>query len=200
MKCPYCIKVCKHCKERIGEARLLVAYGGNFVKGKGKYGFNCWCKECMKVYKQSDKGKESDAKAYAKFRQNNPEYMKQYYKDNPDVFFNNNNKRRSREENQGGGITKEQWVDMMNFFEWRCAYSGETLSKQTRSIDHIIPLAKGGLNEPWNCVPMTKSYNSSKQTSNIDEWYITQDFYSEERLNKIYEWQEYAYNKYYEEQ
>ena len=29
------------------------------------------------------------------------------------------------------------------------------------------------------------------------EWYKQQDFFSEERLIKIREWQEYAYNKYY---
>ena len=47
MKCPFCIKVCTKCKERIGEARILVAYGGNFVKHKnGKYGFKSECKEC----------------------------------------------------------------------------------------------------------------------------------------------------------
>ena len=30
----------------------------------------------------------------------------------------------------------------------------------------------------------------------MEEWYIKQDFYSEERLNKIYEWIEYAKSKY----
>ena len=153
--------------------------------------------EYMKQYYNDNK--EHYKEHHKQWNKDNPEYFKQYYKDNPEVFFNYRNKRRSREENQGRGITKEQWLDMMNFFEWRCAYSGETLSEETRSIDHIIPLAKEGLNEPWNCVPMVKYYNISKNASNINEWYITQNFYSEERLNKIYEWQEYAYNKYYED-
>ena len=43
---------------------------------------------------------------------------------------------------------------------------------------------------------MNKPYNSSKQDKDMEEWYQEQDFYSEERLQKIYEWQEYAYNKY----
>lgn len=29
----------------------------------------------------------------------------------------------------------------------------------------------------------------------MEEWYQQQEYYSEERLNKIYEWQEYAKNK-----
>lgn len=255
MKCPYCIKVCKHCKERIGEARLLVAYKGNFTKSKtGKYGLRSKCKDCVKEYDKIQKKKyyeenrnkireykkqhydehrddileksrqyhqehrderlqkskeyyeahrdellEKQKQWYQEHRDELLEYNKQWREDNPERVFYYNNKRRSLEENQGRGITKEQWLDMMNFFEWECAYSGETLSEENRSIDHIIALNNGGLNEPWNCVPMLKSYNISKYTSDINEWYLAQDFYSEERLNKIYEWQEYAYNKYYEE-
>lgn len=213
MKCPFCIKVCSKCK------RILVAYEGNFTKHKTcKYGFESRCKECRKEYNKSDKGKEVNAKAQAKYqksdkgkqaqakywksdkgKQTNAKGQAKHYENNPELYFNRRNKRRQLEENQGRGITNEQWLDMMDFFEWKCAYSGEILSKETRSIDHIIALTKGGLNEPWNCVPMLKSYNKRKQAKDINEWYITQHFYSEERLNKIYEWQEYAYNKYYEE-
>ena len=87
---------------------------------------------------------------------------------------------------------------MMNFFEWKCAYSDIYIggkNQNIRSIDHIIALDNGGLNEIWNCIPMYRPYNSSKNTKDMLEWYQQQDFYSEERLQKIYEWQEYAYNK-----
>ena len=87
------------------------------------------------------------------------------------------------------------WLEAMNFFNWTGAYSGITLTKDNRSIDHIIPLDNGGLNEPWNCVPMEKSLNSSKNKKDMLTWYKEQEFYSEERLAKIYEWQEYAFNK-----
>ena len=85
---------------------------------------------------------------------------------------------------------------MMEFFDWKCAYSGVVLSKNNRSVDHITSLNKGGEHEIWNCVPMLINYNSSKQNKDMFEWYIEQDFFSEERLNKIYEWIEYAKNKY----
>ena len=110
-------------------------------------------------------------------------------------MFNGHNKRRQREEEQGRGITVEQWKEMFDFFGWRCAYSGIQLNKDNRSIDHIIPLNNGGLNEPWNCVPMYSNYNYSKQTSDMLDWYTQQEYYSEERLNKIYKWIEYAKNK-----
>ena len=121
--------------------------------------------------------------------------IKEWRENNPDKVFNYANKRRSIEENQGDGISKDQWLEMMKFFDWRCAYSGIMLNKDNRSIDHVVALNNGGLNEIWNCVPMYMPYNTSKHTRDMLEWYTQQEYFSEERLNKIYEWIEYAKNK-----
>ena len=154
-------------------------------------------------------------KYYEESREEILEYHKQYYADNKKeiaeyhkqynqtprgqaVRFNGRNKRRNKKQAQGNGITTTQWIEMMNFFEWKCAYSDIYIgckNQNIRSIDHIIALDNGGLNEIWNCIPMYRPYNSSKNTKDMLEWYQQQDFYSEERLQKIYEWQEYAYNK-----
>lgn len=126
------------------------------------------------------------------------EKNKQYRENNPHILLNNDNKRRQLEENQGRGITKEQWYEMMCFFDWECAYSGEYLGgsgRDKRSVDHIIPLINMGENEPWNCVPMYINYNNSKRESDMLEWYIQQPYYSEERLIKIYAWCKYAFDK-----
>ena len=106
-------------------------------------------------------------------------------------------RRRIREKYQGNGITKEQWLEMMKYFDWKCAYSGEYIggNGEHRTIDHIIPLASGGEHEIWNLVPMYDSYNFSKYYKDMLTWYKEQPFFSEERLNKIYTWQEYAFNK-----
>ena len=142
---------------------------------------------------------ECEKKRGKKYYSEHKEHYKQYRNENPDKIFNNQNKRRGREENQGNGISSEQWYEMMIFFDFRCAYSGEYLgnekNKSIRSIDHIIPLNKGGEHEVWNCVPMYINYNKSKQTKDMLEWYMEQPFFSEERLQKIYEWQDYAKNK-----
>ena len=47
----------------------------------------------------------------------------------------------------------------------------------------------------WNCVPMTRSLNSSKQDKDMLEWYEEQECYDPSRLQKIYDWQEYARKK-----
>ena len=128
------------------------------------------------------------------------ERQKQYYKNNPHMLINQNNKRRQLEEEQGRGITKEQWYEMMEFFNWCCAYSGEYIGgdSKNRTIDHIVPLSEGGLNEPWNCIPCYDNYNFKKGTKDIEQWYKQQPFYSEERLIKIYAWCKYAYEKWSE--
>ena len=137
---------------------------------------------------------------YDEHKKEEQERNKQYYQSPQGqvALFNARNKRRQKEKQQGRGLTSEQWQEMMYFFNWECAYSGTYIGgaiNENRTIDHIIALDNGGLNEPWNCIPMYKPYNSSKWKHDMLEWYQQQPFFSEERLAKIYEWQEYAYNK-----
>ena len=132
---------------------------------------------------------------YEEHKKEISEYKKKYRKDNPEKFFNHFNNRRLKEENQGNGINREQWFEMMEFFNWGCAYSGIQLTKENRSIDHIVALDNGGEHEIWNLVPCYLNYNSSKREKNMLEWYLEQPFFSIERLTKIYEWRIYAYEK-----
>ena len=185
MNITYVFKKCTKC----GEIKL--ATSDNFNKNKkGKYGLRSRCKECVKQYRENNKDK---IKEYQK------EYQKEYRQSEKGKLsaFNSSNKRRLREKNQGNGLTKEQWLEMMKFFNWTCAYSGECIggNSKKRSIDHIIPLSKCGENEVWNCVPMLRSLNSSKRDKDMLSWYKEQSFYNKWRLNKIQKWQEYAYDK-----
>ena len=159
-----------------------------------------------KEYYQQNKEKfaQYNAEHKEQRRQNRKEHKEYYveyfknYSKTPQgqvVMFNIQGRRRQREEQQGNGITKDQWLEMMKFFDFKCAYSGITLNTNNRSIDHIVPLAKGGAHEVWNCVPMNKSLNKSKKDKDIEEWYPQQDFYDEDRVDKINEWHKYAYNK-----
>lgn len=205
-ECPDGYKKCSKC------GRILEANTDNFYKCKnGKYGLNGTCRECKRIYNRKyDKGRKEQRREnqrkhreyyieyYKKYRAEHKEYFKKYNKtpQGQVIIFNGHSKRRQREEQQGNGITKEQCLEMMNFFDWKCAYSGKLVNtSKNRSIDHIVPLVKEGEHEIWNCVPMYKPYNSSKHDKDIEEWYPQQDYYNEDRLTKINEWKEYAYNK-----
>lgn len=154
--------------------------------------------EKQKKYREKHKEKilEYQRKYDAEHKDERRKYYKEYLKTTQGqvVEFNRHCRRRKREQ-QGDGVTKEQWLEMMKFFGFKCAYSGITLNVDNRTIDHIEPLVKGGAHEIWNCVPMDRSLNSSKCDSDIEEWYPQQDFYDEDKLNKINEWRKYSYNK-----
>ncbi len=212
-ECPDGYKKCTKC------GRVLLANSDNFGKNKGgKYGLQSQCKDCYNAnnrdyYKENIKKERARSKKYneahreeireqqrkydAEHREEKRKRYKEYYKtpQGQIVAFNGRIKRRQKEEQQGDGVTKEQWLEMMKYFEFKCAYSGITLNTNNRSIDHIVPLAKGGAHEIWNCVPMDRGLNCGKRDKDLEEWYPQQDFYNEDRLNKIKEWHKYAYNK-----
>ena len=183
----------KYHKEHKEERRKYYKkqYNENKEKRKG------YVKKYNDAHKEQKR--EYDKKYHKEHKEEIVEKRKIYYKtpQGQVAIFNGNIRRRQKEGQQGNGITKDQWLEMMKFFEWKCAYSGKYIggNDNNRTIDHIIPLAKNGEHEVWNLVPMYKPYNSSKHDSDMKEWYIQQDFYNEDRLNKIYKWQEYAYNK-----
>ena len=158
--------------------------------------------ECQKQYREANRDRKAEYdKQYRKVNRERIAEREKQYKQSPQgqvVAFNAHQKRRAKEE-QGTGVTKDQWLEMMSFFDWKCAYSGEYLGGSNnsfnRTIDHIVPLNSNGDNMIWNCVPMLRSLNSSKCAKDMLEWYKEQSFYSEARLTKIYEWQEYARKK-----
>ena len=147
--------------------------------------------------------KEYGKQYYEENKENLKEYRKQYNKEyrktqkGKEKCKNNSNKYKNRLKSQGKGITTKQYKEMMNFFDWKCAYSNIPYEKYAIHKDYILPVAKGGLNEIWNIAPMYKNYNSSKlDRLDVLNWYKEQEYFSEERLAKIVEWQQYAYDKY----
>lgn len=96
-------------------------------------------------------------------------------------------KRRALILKNGGIFTKEEVFEALAFFDYKCAYTGEPL-EDSYNLDHIVALTKGGTNYIWNIVPCNKSPNSSKNNSEMEEWYRKQPYFLEERLQKIYEW------------
>lgn len=95
-----------------------------------------------------------------------------------------------------GEYTDEQLNECLEFFEYKCAYSGEPLRDKVISKDHIIPLTKNGVNYIWNIAPTLIEINSSKSDNLLEDWYCKQPYFSRERLFKIYKWIEYSKDKY----
>jgi len=75
-----------------------------------------------------------------------------------------------------------------------CIFCG---TKEKLTIEHLIPLSKGGTNEIHNLFPSCKRCNSSKHTSDWLEWYRKQIFYSIEKENRIFKLSNYNENESY---
>ncbi len=62
----------------------------------------------------------------------------------------------------GDNLTFEEWQSVLVRFGGRCAYCG---SPNANTMDHVVPISKGGLHTLLNVVPACKSCNSSKKAS-----------------------------------
>lgn len=79
--------------------------------------------------------------------------------------------------------TPDQVKYLVATFNSCCAYCG--IKSERLSIDHFIPLSKGGTETISNLVPACIQCNSSKHNYDAKEWYKKQSFYSYKRWRKI---------------
>ena len=157
-------------------------------------------KERKKEYYQKNKEKwqKYNEERYKIRREEALKQKHEYYLKNKESIIARNQVRRARMNSVIGEFSDEQIQECVDFFGNVCAYSGDSFTRERSnwlSMDHIIPITKNGTNYIWNIVPTTFGHNSSKGTKDMLEWYQKQEFYSEERLQRILEWQEYAYQK-----
>jgi 5-methylcytosine-specific restriction endonuclease McrA len=55
------------------------------------------------------------------------------------------------------------WVWLCNRLEYKCQLCFKTFEFSQLTVDHWIPISKGGDNDEWNIQPACKSCNSKKQ-------------------------------------
>lgn len=73
---------------------------------------------------------------------------------------------RARKRGAGGSHTTAEWEALVKYYEGRCLCCGRDDVKLT--IDHIVPVSKGGSNNIDNIQPLCFSCNASKQAKIID--------------------------------
>ena len=74
-------------------------------------------------------------------------------------------KRRTKLAGNGGDYTLQAWADLCVKFGNRCLCCGKMLAL---TVDHVIPVIKGGSNNIGNLQPLCKSCNSKKNAKVID--------------------------------
>lgn len=155
----------------------------DFAKDRSrKDGLHPYCKDCKNSYKlrrppRPKMSKEElaarandRAKAwYANNRERGIERTRQWRKKNkpdrrPEVHRRNALKRAA-----AGSFSKEDILFILTLQNFLCRYCGIDISLKY-SIDHIIPLSRGGTNWPWNIALACPRCNFSKGPKLPDEF------------------------------
>lgn len=88
--------------------------------------------------------------------------LKYQHSDKGRMVDKNCKHRRRTQEQNGPGITNQQWNELLREYNFRCAYCG---IQTNMTIDHVIPLSKGGKHSIENIVPACAGCNSHKCAS-----------------------------------
>ena len=100
----------------------------------------------------------------AKRNEYNREYRQLYPEKNAQHF----NNRRARKQQAGGSFTSKEWRKLCARYNFTCLCCGKREPKISLTVDHVVPLSKGGTNFIDNIQPLCISCNTSKGTRAID--------------------------------
>ena len=104
-----------------------------------------------------------------RWREANREYLRAkgraYAKANADRYRAAWHRRRARIRSIGGGYTTAEWEALCAKYGHRCLRCGKS---RRLTVDHVLPLSKGGGNVIGNLQPLCRSCNCSKGTRHID--------------------------------
>lgn len=127
---------------------------------------------CSKHYERSPERRET-ANRLARLRYSKdptPKKLsaKQWQASNPERVRIKNANRRAREAEAEGFFTESEWGYVLETWDNLCAFCG--IGDEPMTIEHWIPLSRGGTNWVENLAPACTSCNSSKNDSKVDEW------------------------------
>jgi 5-methylcytosine-specific restriction endonuclease McrA len=120
-------------------------------------------------YRKSIKGKLSEKRyLYSKKGKLSVSIRcKIYRKTHPEKVAHYKRIRRERLKHILKTLTFKEWELILKLFDYRCVYCNKT-GKLT--LDHVIPISRGGEHTKYNVVPACKSCNSKKHNKMPKEW------------------------------
>lgn len=126
-------------------------------------------RERRKKYYQANK--EKCRNIFRSWQSNNRDhrnsYAREWRKNNPEkVRLTNQRIRAKRKLVIVNDFTEQQWQELKLLYNYCCAYCGEQVAL---TIDHVVPLSRGGQNTLNNIVPACGKCNRKKYNRTPDE-------------------------------
>ncbi len=84
-------------------------------------------------------------------------------------FFEADEEHIRRERQKARDLRRSQWWKN-RIGRGQCHYCGRKVAPAELTLDHIVPLVRGGRSTKGNCVPACKECNSRKQAMLPIEW------------------------------
>lgn len=75
---------------------------------------------------------------------------------------------RANKDGDGGEFTAGQWAGLRSATDYTCLRCGKKEPEISLTVDHIIPISKGGSSEISNIQPLCGPCNAAKQTDSTD--------------------------------
>ncbi len=104
---------------------------------------------------------------YEKKRRENPEKYRGYNKTYEGRNKGRNSARRAKRRDAEGSFTESDLLRRFEYHGNRCIYCKST---ENLTVEHMIPLSRGGTNWPANLAPACRSCNCSKNNKTITEY------------------------------
>ena len=76
---------------------------------------------------------------------------------------------------------------ILEAWSWRCAYCQRELQQQA-TLDHVVPLSRGGPTSRGNLVAACPHCNGDKSDQHLEVWFRQQSFYCQQREQLIWWW------------
>ena len=180
--------ICKECKYERSERKYKHSVQSPEQREK--------IKKYMKEYYKNHKNKEAYKKSKKKWQEENKEKFREsksrWRKEHRERCNTMNQKCLAKKRRLPSTLTIEQWEEIKQHFNNRCAYCGKELPLEQ---EHFIPLIKGGEYTANNIVCACRGCNSSKRSKDFKEWYSKYKYYSKEREKAILDFLGYKNNK-----
>lgn len=107
-------------------------------------------------------------RANERYREHNTKYNRQYRQLHPEKSAQHFNNRRARIQQASGSFTSKEWKKLCKQYNYTCLCCGKREPEIKLTVDHVVPLSKGGTNFIDNIQPLCQSCNSSKHRRTID--------------------------------